>query len=133
MLQNLHRLFAVPYLSDQQLKDVNSANISTGSESLPIIDYDQSDAPSSSSNSTDESIQDASQLVEDSARDYDLEMLANNPYYPEALKNRIRSSKGHLSNEASRNYIEALFKAGTKRFFLAHLSQENNSPEKALS
>ena len=53
-----------------ELEDANISDTSTGCEPLPIIDYDQSDTPSSSSNSTDESIQDASQLVEDSVRDY---------------------------------------------------------------
>jgi hypothetical protein len=53
-----------------ELEDANISDTSTGCDPLPIIDYDQSDTPSSSSNSTDESIQDASQLVEDSVRDY---------------------------------------------------------------
>lgn len=53
-----------------ELEDANSADTSTGGEPLPIFDYDQSNTPSSSSNSTDESIQDASPIVDDSACDY---------------------------------------------------------------
>jgi Metal-dependent hydrolases of the beta-lactamase superfamily I len=32
---------------------------------------------------------------------HDIEMLAQNPHYPDILKSRINSSKGHLSNEAA--------------------------------
>lgn len=62
---------------------------------------------------------------------YDEDMLSNNPMYPQYLKNRIRSGKGHLSNTASANEAKALIKNGTTRIVLGHLSQNNNRPEKA--
>jgi len=57
------------------------------------------------------------------------DMLANGPY-PESLKRRIRSKHGHLSNPAAASCIRDLGKdAGT--IVLAHLSEVNNTPEKA--
>ena len=63
---------------------------------------------------------------------HDLQMLADNPHYPISLKERIRSANGHLSNESCRDYIQKLMSSGTRYFFLAHLSRENNSPERAM-
>ncbi|MDD4588743.1 MAG: MBL fold metallo-hydrolase, partial [Heliobacteriaceae bacterium] len=51
--------------------------------------------------------------------------------YPEFLKQRIRSHKGHLSNHDA---AEALAKTDLKigaHVFLAHLSQKNNRAELA--
>ena len=57
------------------------------------------------------------------------EMLANGPY-PESLKRRIRSSKGHLSNAAASDSLRALG-ADVPQIILAHLSEINNTPERA--
>jgi len=62
---------------------------------------------------------------------HDLDMLKDGPY-PIFLKNRIKSDKGHLSNDICAKTINELIKYGTKYFFLAHLSRENNRPEVAL-
>ncbi len=59
---------------------------------------------------------------------HDIEMLKNNINYSASLKHRILSSRGHLSNIASAQAIEKLFKNGTKRVVLSHLSKENNTP-----
>jgi len=59
------------------------------------------------------------------------EMLENGPY-PESLKRRIRSKRGHLSNTAAASCIRALGR-DVPRIILAHLSEINNTPEKALS
>ena len=59
---------------------------------------------------------------------HDIEMLKNNINYSASLKQRILSSRGHLSNIASAQAIEKLFKNGTKRVVLSHLSKENNTP-----
>ena len=56
---------------------------------------------------------------------HDIEMLKNGKY-PILLKKRILSNQGHLSNEACSRLIVELIKGGTKRFALAHLSEENN-------
>lgn len=48
--------------------------------------------------------------------------------YPYILKQRILSSKGHLSNDACAQFATELAKSGTTRFVLSHLSRENNHP-----
>jgi phosphoribosyl 1,2-cyclic phosphodiesterase len=62
---------------------------------------------------------------------HDVNMLKNGPY-PEYLKTRILSEKGHLSNEATADFVKKLAKNGTKSVVLAHLSEENNIPRLAL-
>lgn len=62
---------------------------------------------------------------------HDPEMLINGPY-PWPLKQRIQSRIGHLSNEASRELLTALKHKGLQHVVLAHLSETNNTPEKAL-
>ena len=57
------------------------------------------------------------------------EMLANGPY-PESLKRRIRPKKGHLSNPAAAACLQA-FGRDVPQVILAHLSEINNTPEKA--
>ncbi len=58
---------------------------------------------------------------------HDIDMLNNGPY-PQVLKQRIRSSKGHLSNwQAAQVLARIPHKTGTK-VMLAHLSQHNNHP-----
>ena len=52
---------------------------------------------------------------------------------PEMLKQRILSDHGHLCNEDSAFYIADCVGLKTKEIVLAHLSQEANTPEKALS
>ncbi len=62
---------------------------------------------------------------------HDIEMLKNGPY-PEYLKTRILSEKGHLSNEAAARFIRLLAEKGMKSATLAHLSEENNTPALVL-
>jgi phosphoribosyl 1,2-cyclic phosphodiesterase len=61
---------------------------------------------------------------------HDEHMLLNGPY-PWALKQRIRSRHGHLSNLEMRRLLEELCWSGLETLFLAHLSEENNCPELA--
>jgi phosphoribosyl 1,2-cyclic phosphodiesterase len=58
------------------------------------------------------------------------EMLRTGPY-PEMLKRRIRSRRGHLSNPDAAACIGRLCPDITQ-VMLAHLSEVNNSPDKAL-
>ena len=51
---------------------------------------------------------------------------------PAALKLRILSDEGHLSNEASAIYMSEVVGDKTKEIILAHLSEEANDPELAL-
>ncbi len=53
--------------------------------------------------------------------------------YPFMLKMRILSEVGHLSNESCAHTVVEMLKAGSHpKVFLAHLSQENNTPEQAM-
>ncbi len=61
---------------------------------------------------------------------HDLNLLSMGSY-PEPLKRRIRGDKGHLCNEKAGEMALSLFKCGTKKFLLGHLSQENNHPDLA--
>lgn len=63
---------------------------------------------------------------------HDVTMLKNGPYPPE-LKMRILSEKGHLSNTDCACAIAKLVKQNTRRFVLAHLSENNNLPTLAKS
>ena len=62
---------------------------------------------------------------------HDEEMLRYGRY-PAFLKKRILSEQGHLSNEVCAESVARFANKGTRHFFLAHLSQENNQPELAL-
>ena len=63
---------------------------------------------------------------------HDEDMLINGPY-PWPIKQRIKGRTGHLSNEASKNLLKELQHDRLKYVTLAHLSQTNNTPQKALS
>jgi len=62
---------------------------------------------------------------------HDIEMLMNSKY-PHYIKNRILGVKGHLSNKDSAYYLSKLVGNNTSHIILAHLSEENNTEEKAL-
>ena len=64
---------------------------------------------------------------------HDVEMLMNNPRYPHHTKIRILSDKGHLSNKDSAYYLSKIIGDNTKQIILAHLSEQNNTEELALS
>ena len=51
---------------------------------------------------------------------------------PIQLKKRILGKKGHLSNEQAGEYLSSLIGPKTKKIYLAHLSEECNTPEIAL-
>ena len=59
---------------------------------------------------------------------HDPDMLRANPKYSAALKKRILSDHGHLSNEACSEALLRLVSAGTENVILGHLSGENNTP-----
>jgi phosphoribosyl 1,2-cyclic phosphodiesterase len=61
---------------------------------------------------------------------YDPRMLADGPY-PEFLKRRIRGPGGHLSNAESANLLRSAANGRLKWACLAHLSEQNNTPELA--
>lgn len=63
---------------------------------------------------------------------HDVTMLQKGNY-PEYLKRRILSDKGHLSNVACAKELINLVNSGTLRIILGHLSRENNEPLLAKS
>ncbi|MDE6558735.1 MAG: MBL fold metallo-hydrolase [Muribaculaceae bacterium] len=58
---------------------------------------------------------------------YDLGMLISGRY-PEYLKARIRTDRGHLDNTATAAFLADVWNPGMKYIFLCHLSQDNNTP-----
>lgn len=63
---------------------------------------------------------------------HDEEMLIEGPY-PWHLKQRIRGRHGHLSNlQAEDLVVEAVREGRLREVVLAHLSEENNTPDRAL-
>lgn len=63
---------------------------------------------------------------------HDVEMLMEGPY-PPYLKQRVLSDVGHLSNEMAASYISKLVSVNTHHVVLAHLSEKNNTEEKAMN
>jgi phosphoribosyl 1,2-cyclic phosphodiesterase len=61
---------------------------------------------------------------------HDLEMLRDGPY-PWAVKQRVLSRVGHLSNEAAADFLENGYDGQAAYVILAHLSESNNLPELA--
>jgi len=62
---------------------------------------------------------------------HDLEMLRDGPY-PWSVKQRVLSRVGHLSNEATAEFLEKDYDGGASWIVLGHLSESNNAPELAL-
>lgn len=63
---------------------------------------------------------------------YDIQMLENGSY-PEYLKSRIKLSTGHLDNADTAKFIGEIYSKKLKNIFLCHLSNDNNTPEKAVA
>ncbi len=63
---------------------------------------------------------------------YDKEMLRLSGR-PVSLQNRIKGRYGHLGNEQSAAYMCEFLGPHTKKIYLAHLSEDCNTPEIALS
>jgi len=59
---------------------------------------------------------------------HDLEMLKVGPY-PWAVKQRVMSRQGHLSNNATADFLIEEFDGAAQVLVLAHLSETNNHPE----
>jgi len=62
---------------------------------------------------------------------HDLKLLRDDPHRPWALKQRIASRHGHLSNDAAAKLATDVVSDKTKRLYLAHLSRDCNRPELA--
>lgn len=53
--------------------------------------------------------------------------------YPDSLKRRISGNGGHLANQGITKMLPYLVKNGARHIMLAHLSEENNTPELAYA
>jgi phosphoribosyl 1,2-cyclic phosphodiesterase len=62
---------------------------------------------------------------------HDLDMLKDGPY-PWAVKQRVLSRVGHLSNHATAEFLARDYDGGATCIVLGHLSEANNAPELAL-
>ncbi len=62
---------------------------------------------------------------------HDVDWLRTGPY-PYQLKRRILGDRGHLSNEAGADLALRCAERGARTVVLAHLSQQNNTPRRAL-
>lgn len=63
---------------------------------------------------------------------YDLQMLLHGKY-PEYLKARIQTERGHMDNRDTAAFLRNNYGKHLRYIFLCHLSQDNNTPEKADS
>ncbi len=63
---------------------------------------------------------------------HDSDMLRDS-HYPASLKQRISGQFGHLDNLAAANLLARLDHSKLQHLIAAHLSQHNNSPERALA
>ncbi|MGH9597964.1 MAG: MBL fold metallo-hydrolase [Edaphobacter sp.] len=61
---------------------------------------------------------------------HDLEMLRDGPY-PWSVKQRVLSRVGHLSNDATAEFLQKDYDGGASWIILGHLSESNNAPELA--
>lgn len=62
---------------------------------------------------------------------YDAEMLRCGRY-PAYLKARIEADDGHLDNTVTARFLSSLLTPRLHNIFLCHLSEDNNTPQKAI-
>ena len=75
-----------------------------------------------------EKLKNSNVLILESNHDNNLLLNSN---YPWELKQRIKGRLGHLSNVQSSALLNSIFHEDLKYVVLAHLSEQNNSPEAA--
>jgi len=74
-------------------------------------------------------IKEANLLVIESNYDEEMLLTGGYPYY---LKKRIRSDNGHLGNHQTSGFLAEIINDNISHICLAHLSKNNNTPDKAL-
>lgn len=62
---------------------------------------------------------------------YDAMMLRMGPY-PEYLKARIATGRGHMDNADTAAFLREIISPGLRYIFLCHISKDNNTPSRAL-
>lgn len=60
---------------------------------------------------------------------HDIQMLRDCPRRPPALKQRITSRHGHLSNEGAANFVGQIAHDSLRHIYCTHLSRECNTPD----
>ncbi len=63
---------------------------------------------------------------------YDADMLIGGRY-PEHLKSRIQSERGHMDNKVTARYLTEIYTPALRHIFLCHLSEDNNTPATAMA
>ena len=114
-----------PFYGDFHVGDITVSAFPDGSKISVVTDLGI--MPSS----TLESISDSDAVLIES--NYDPDMLRANPAYPAYLKARIAGNRGHLSNPAASECVAYLASKGVRHIMLGHLSENNNTPDAALS
>lgn len=123
---------------DLELEDIKIETITTSHDTSDSRGYIISEGESSAVVITDtgylnqkhfKKLKDKNIYVFES--NHDIEMLMHGRY-PKWLKQRVVGDTGHLSNESASYYLSKLIGPNTKQIILAHLSEENNTPEIAL-
>ena len=69
-------------------------------------------------------------LIIESNYDYNMLMTCG---YPADLKARIKSNRGHFSNEDAAKFIEEVYHEGLSKVYLVHLSKDSNTKDLAYS
>lgn len=77
-----------------------------------------------------DNLKDSDALILES--NHDIKMLQEGDY-PYHLKQRILGKNGHLSNELAGKVLACVMSGKLKNVFLAHLSRDNNTPNKAFT
>jgi phosphoribosyl 1,2-cyclic phosphodiesterase len=76
-----------------------------------------------------ESMMNCNVILLESNYDHDMLMTGN---YPQHLKVRIAGNRGHLSNEQCVSILARILDGSLQKVALGHLSEENNTPQKAF-
>ena len=134
-----NNIVKIDYGKTYKLKDIYFTPFETSHDALMPCGYKLKSGNSTLSFATD--LGHISDEVFDNLKGSDFIVLESNydntlldfGKYPFPTKRRIKGSLGHLSNEDSASAILKLAKAGGENFLLAHLSQNNNTPDIALS
>jgi phosphoribosyl 1,2-cyclic phosphodiesterase len=127
----------IPWTSSFFIKDFHLKPFRLSHDAIPTVGYGISAAGKELVICTDLGV--STQEVEENLRgvnfvilesNHDLDMLMKGPY-PWELKERIASRVGHLSNHETGSLLKSILNGRLQKIVLAHLSEENNSPDLA--
>ncbi len=134
-----NHIFKINYGQAFKIKDIEIESFQTSHDAIMPCGYRINSETSSLTFATDlgyvsdevfENLMASNYIVLES--NYDNTLLDFGKY-PYPTKRRIKGNLGHLSNNDTAFAITKLAKNGHKNFLLAHLSQNNNTPDIALN